>query len=130
MDRSIVNMMNLPDELILLIWNKLDQIDVLYSFSNVNRRFNKLIRDQTYTRSIELIKTNCEEEKNCSLSDEILDRLCLDILPQIHSIVEQLILESFSMERILHAGDYPRLCKLTLINLTQELAIRIFAGKE
>ncbi|CAF4682915.1 unnamed protein product, partial [Rotaria sp. Silwood2] len=89
--------------------------------------FNKLIRDKTYTRSIELLKTNCEED-NCSLSDQILDRLCLDILPQIHKTVEQLILESHSIERILFAGNYPRLCKLTLINLTQELAMPIFAN--
>ncbi|CAF4282123.1 unnamed protein product [Rotaria sp. Silwood2] len=109
MNRSIVNIMNLPDEIILIIWNKLNKIDALYSFLNVNRRFDKLIRDKIYTCSIELIKTNFEEEDNCSLSDQILDRFCLDILPQIHYIVEQLILESFSMERILYAGDYPRL---------------------
>ncbi|CAF4402623.1 unnamed protein product [Rotaria sp. Silwood2] len=124
MNRSIVNIMNLPGEINLIIWNKLNKIDALYSFLNVNRRFDKLIRDKIYTCSIELIKTNFEEEDNCSLSDQILDRFCLDILPQIHYIVEQLILESFSMERILYAGDYPRLCKLTLINLTQEVAMR------
>ncbi len=84
MNRSIVNIMNLPDEIILIIWNKLNKIDALYSFLNVNRRFDKLIRDKIYTRSIELIKTNCEEkEDNCSLSDQILDRFCLEILPQI-----------------------------------------------
>ncbi|CAF4373421.1 unnamed protein product [Rotaria sp. Silwood2] len=109
MNRSIVNIMNLPGEINLIIWNKLNKIDALYSFLNVNRRFDKLIRDKIYTCSIELIKTNFEEEDNCSLSDQILDRFCLDILPQIHYIVEQLILESFSMERILYAGDYPRL---------------------
>jgi len=123
----MVNITNLPDEIILLIWNKLNKIDVLYSFLNVNRRFDKLVRDKIYTRSIELLKTNYEED-NCSLSDQILDKFCLNILPQIHHTVEQLILESISMERILYAGVYPRLCKLTLVNLTQELAMRVFAG--
>ncbi|CAF4499091.1 unnamed protein product [Rotaria sp. Silwood2] len=124
----MVNIMNLLDEIILIIWNKLNKIDVLYSFLNVSKRFDKLIRDKIYTHSIELIKTNCEEKDNCSLSDQILDRFCLDTLPQINSIVEELILESRSMERIFYAGDYTRLCKLTLINLTQELARRVFAG--
>lgn len=128
MNRSIVNIMDLPDEIILIIWNKLNKIDALYSFLNVNRRFDKLIRDKIYTRSIELIKINCDEEDNCSLSDKILDRFCLNILPQIHYSVEQLIVESYSMERILYAGAYPRLCKLGLINLTQELARRILTG--
>jgi hypothetical protein len=125
-----ISIMNLPDEIILIIWNKLHKIDALYSFLNVNTRFDKLICDKIYTRSIELIKTNCEEENNCFLSDEILDRFYLDILPQIHYLVEQLTLESFSMERILYAGVYPRLCKLTFINLTQELAMRVLTGRE
>ncbi|CAF2992592.1 unnamed protein product [Rotaria socialis] len=100
MNRSIVNIMNLPDEIILIIWNKLNKTDALYSFLNVNRRFDNLIRDKIYTRSIELIKPNCQEEQNCSLSDQILDRFCLDILPQIHYMSEQLIVESFLMERV------------------------------
>ncbi len=91
---------NLPDEIILIIWNKLNEIDVLYSFLNVIKRFDKLIRDKIYIHSIELIKTSCEEKDNCSLSDQILDRFCLDILPQIHYIVEKLILASLSMKRI------------------------------
>lgn len=128
----MANIMSLPDEIIFIIWNKLNKIDVLYSFLNVNKRFDKLVHDKIYTRSIKLLKTNCEEEEedNCSLSDQILDRFCLSILPRIHYIVEELILESHSIERILYTGSYPRLCKLTLINLTQELAIRIFAGIE
>ncbi|CAF4943822.1 unnamed protein product, partial [Rotaria socialis] len=121
--------MNLPDEILIIIWNKLSKIDVLYSFLNVNRRFDKLVRDKIYTRSIELIKNNCEDEDNCSLSDQILDRFCFDLLPQIHNIIEQFILESFSMERILYAGNYPQLCQLTLVNFAQELAIRVLADE-
>ncbi|CAF3325819.1 unnamed protein product [Rotaria socialis] len=60
MNSSIVNIMNLPDEILIIIWNKLSKIDVLYSFLNVNRRFDKLVRDKIYTRSIELIKNNCQ----------------------------------------------------------------------
>ena len=130
MTHSKVNILNLPDEIILIIWNKLNKIDVLYSFLNANRRFNKLARDKIYTRSIELIRTNCEEEDNCSLSDQVLDRFCSDILPKIHHNVEHLILEAHSMERILYTSGYSRLYQLTLINLTQELAMQVFAGKQ
>jgi hypothetical protein len=122
------NITHLPDEIILITWNKLNKIDVLYSFLNVNRRFDKLVRDKIYTRSIELLKTNYEEEENCSLSDQILDQFCLNILPQIHHSIEELILELHSVERILYSGDYLRLCKLTLVNLKEELAMRLFLG--
>lgn len=126
----MVNIMDLPDEILIIIWNKLSNIDVLYSFLNVNRRFDKLVRDKMYTRSIELIKNNCEDEDNCSLSDQILDRFCFDLLPQIHNIIERFVLESFSMEKILYAADYPQLRQLTLVNFTQELAIRVLAGRK
>ncbi len=36
------NIADLPDEKILIIFNKLNKTDLLYSFSNVNRRFDKL----------------------------------------------------------------------------------------
>lgn len=128
MNCSMYNITNLPDEIILLIWSKLNKIDVLYSFLNVNRRFDKLVRNKIYTRSVELLKTNCEEEENCSLSDQILDQFCLNILPKIHHSIEELILESHSIERILYSGDYLRLYKLTIVNLTEELAMRLFLG--
>ena len=80
-----------------------------------------------YTRSIELIKPN-SKDGNCSLTDPILDRFCLPILPRIHELVECLTLESISMERILSAGDYPHLRKLTLVKVEQEFALRHFTG--
>ncbi|CAM4809784.1 unnamed protein product [Rotaria magnacalcarata] len=43
MNRSTVSLMDLPDEILFTIWNKLNKLDVLYSFVDVNRRFNKLI---------------------------------------------------------------------------------------
>ncbi|CAF4395188.1 unnamed protein product [Rotaria magnacalcarata] len=75
MNRSTVSLMDLPDEILFTIWNKLNKLDVLYSFVDVNRRFNKL---------------------------------------------------PLSMERILRAGKYPCLWKLTILKLDELSAPRFF----
>jgi hypothetical protein len=120
---------DLPDELLIMIWNKLKNLDVLYSFMGVNKRFDKLVRDMNYTRSIQLF----DEDSNhnyCSLSDTLLDRLCFSLLPQIDENIECLTLEPFSMERILCAGQYPHLHKLTLVNFGHQSTRHYFTGKK
>ncbi|CAF1128894.1 unnamed protein product [Adineta steineri] len=106
---------DLPDELLIMIWNKLNNLDVFYSFIGVNKRFDKLIRDINYTRSIQLIDKD-SNHKYCSLSDPLLNKLCSYFLPQIHENIECLTLEPYSMERILCAAQYPHLYKLILVN--------------
>lgn len=128
MNQPTVSMMDLPDEILLIIWNKLNKIDILYSFIGVNKRFDKLVRDVVYTRSIELIKTNSTDDDH-SLPELILNQFCLSILPQIHHYIECLTLEPFSMKRILNSGNYPKLSKLTLLNFEQEFAWDYFTGK-
>ncbi len=61
--------MELPDEIILTIWNKLD---VPYSFVGVNKRFDQLVRDFIYTRSVEFINNDSKND-NCSLSNIFID---------------------------------------------------------
>lgn len=124
MNHSFIGINDLPDEIILMIWNKLNNIDVLYSFVGVNQRLNKLVRDPIYTRSIQLIKAN----KYCSLPDSTIDRYCLDILPEIHQYIECLILEPSSIERILLSSDYPRLYKLTFTKIHEDFVLRHFTG--
>lgn len=123
-NHSFININDLPDEIILIIWNKLDNIDVLYSFVGVNQRLNRLVRDPIYTRSIQLAKTN----KYCVLPDSMIDRYCLDILPGIHQYIECLILEPSSMEHILLSSDYPHLHKLTFTKINKDFVLRHFTG--
>ncbi|CAF1324847.1 unnamed protein product [Rotaria magnacalcarata] len=118
--------MDRPDEMILAIWNKLDNIEVLYLFVGVNKRFDKLVRDSTYTCSIQLATTNSKTNKYCSLPDSILDRYCSDILPRLNHHIECLILESISMERILLSGDYSCLQKLTFTKISEDNRTKTF----
>ena len=103
MSGSVIGILDLPNEIICTIWDKLNQIDILYSMVGVNKRFDRIVRDPIYTRSIQLAETNV-----CSpLPDSVLNRYCLDVLPRIAQCIECLTLEPSSMERILLSGDYP-----------------------
>jgi hypothetical protein len=121
--------MDLPDEMIIKIWNNLNNIDVLFSFIGVNKRFDKLVRDPLYTRSIQLTEKNSKTNKYYSLPDSTINRYCLDILPQIHQYIECLILEPFWMERILLSCHYSRLRKLILTKIDRDFVFRHFNGK-
>ena len=129
MYHSAISIMDLPDEMIMKIWNKLSKIDVIYSFVGVNRRFDKLVRDASYTRSIQLIKGN-STGNSCALSNRTIDRYCLNILPKIHHLIKCFTIEPFYMKRILLSGDYPHLYnKLTLPRIRQDFALEYFTDK-
>jgi hypothetical protein len=63
------------------------------------------------------------------LSNPLLDRFCLQILPSIPDRIKWLYLEPLSMERIL-ATNYPNLIiGLALFNIRAEKTIHHFSGK-
>ncbi len=129
MNHSVVSIMDLPDEMIIKIWNNLNNIDIISSFVGVNKRFDKLVRDPFYTRSIQLTEKNSKTNKYYSLPDSIIDRYCLNVLPQIHQCIECLILEPSSMERILLSCHYSRLRKLIFTKINGDFIFRHFNGK-
>ncbi|CAF4160796.1 unnamed protein product, partial [Rotaria sordida] len=111
MEHSIVQLMDLPNELIMIILNKLDNSEVLYSLMDVNTRLNQIVHDPTFTTKITLTKS---DNLTTVLPDIMLDRFCLQILPKICRSIKWLNLESSSMERILLAADYPNLRQLDI----------------
>ncbi len=80
MHRSTVNILDLSDEMLLGILNKLSSADVLYSLIDVNQQLDKLAQDVTFTRSIDLVTITSNEHNN-SRNKSILDRFRSDILP-------------------------------------------------
>jgi hypothetical protein len=40
-----LSILDLPDEMLLTIFNKLNMVDVLYSLVDVNERFDRLVLD-------------------------------------------------------------------------------------
>ncbi|CAF1195968.1 unnamed protein product [Rotaria sordida] len=125
MNYSTVNILDLSDEMVLTILNKLNNIDVLYSFIGVNRKLDRLARDITFIQSIDLVTISSNEHDD-SRKKSILDRFCFDIIPRIQDNIECLTLDPLSTDRVLSIGSYSKLHKLTLVNFQLEMASRIF----
>jgi hypothetical protein len=120
MNQSDVQLLDLPDEILLMILKKLSNIDVLYSLLDINNnRLDFLAQEEQFTNTLNLV-----------LSDQmIFNRFSIDILPRIHQNVTDLTLESPSMRCILPAGNYPNLTHLKLYKFDQNTALEYFQSK-
>jgi hypothetical protein len=129
MNNSTVEFLDLPDEMLIEILNKLSSVNVLYSLLGVNKRLDRLARDTIFTHFLDLtIKVSNYER--CSMSTVMLDRFCLLILPEIHENIKCLLLEPLSIERILINCEYPKLDKLILNSIEPELFLNYLSGKK
>ncbi|CAF3815115.1 unnamed protein product [Rotaria sp. Silwood1] len=123
MSRSNVNLLDLPDAILLIILKKLNNIDVLYSLIDVNNEhLNSLAQEKIFSDTLNFVSI----DNVSAIDQEKLDRFCKDILPKIHENIKCFILEPISMECILLAADYRNLTELKLINFTQEVALNYF----
>ncbi|CAM2730175.1 unnamed protein product, partial [Rotaria socialis] len=114
MNQLNAGLLDLPNEILFIILKKLDNMYVLYSLLNVgNQRLDMIVQEKTFTKTLNFVVTTSFDDI-LSISDSILDRFCINILPKINLNVKSLILESGSMERILLAADYPNLVELKL----------------
>jgi hypothetical protein len=130
MHQSNIALLDLPNEILLIILKKLNNMDVLYSLLGVdNQRLDVLVREQAFTKSLNFILTTITDDV-LSIADSVLDRFCINILPKIDYNVKSLTLESGSMERILRAADYPNLTELKLYNVNDHIVSNHFMGKK
>lgn len=111
-------LMDLPDEIIMLICGKLNNVDVLYSLLDVNARLDRILHDGMFTKKIALAQTFSSKKE---IDEKLLDRFCLEILPKIHHQIQQLSVDSLTMERIFLAVDYPNLHQLDIFMINNEL---------
>lgn len=126
---SSIELTDLPNELLLMILNKLNNTQILYSLMGVHRRLDQIVCNSIFTRYLVLWNMSFAK-KVSSLNKTMLDRFCLEILPLIHDRIKWLDLESSSMERILLAGRYPNLYGLGLVNIGEAIIERLFIGKK
>jgi hypothetical protein len=121
MNRSNVHLLDLPDEILLIILKKLNNVDVLYSLLDINDgRLNILAQENTFTNILKFVSID-----NMSL----IDRFCIDILPRIHHNVKCFIFNAYCMERILLVTDYPNLTELIIFYFDQRIALNHFTSK-
>jgi hypothetical protein len=127
MNRTDGHLLDLPNEMLFIILNKLNNMNVLYSLIGIGtERLELLAREKTFTNTLNFIST--DNDDICSMNNSTLNRFCTDILPRIQYNVECLIFQSTTMERILLVGDYPNLTKLQLFEFNQDVVSRYFTG--
>ncbi len=129
MDHSCVQLTDLPDELLMMVFKKLNNMQVLHSLMGINMRLNKIIFDPIFTSRLTLLRVSCNSAI-CPLTTTTLDRFCFQILPKIHHNVKWINVEPLSMERVLLAANYSNLYGLGIHNIGKEAAQRLFVGKK
>ena len=120
-----INIVDLSDEILLLIFKMINNVELLYSLMNINQRLDKVICDTSLTHSLDLTKILVNDENNSSIND-ILNRFSTHILPRIHYNIVTLAVQGSMYHKIFRSTNYPNLRKLTLDNVELDMASQIF----
>ncbi|CAF2739142.1 unnamed protein product [Rotaria sp. Silwood2] len=129
MKYSCVGFNDLPDEVLMIIFKNLNNLEVLYCLQGVNQRLNKLVQDSTFTSRLTFVKWCSDNFIDVLRCGMMLNRFCSQILPEIHDKIKWLDLESLSMKNILRAAVYPNLYGLGLYNIDEESARCLFTDE-
>ncbi|CAF3804906.1 unnamed protein product [Rotaria socialis] len=128
MKRSFVQLMDLSDEILLIIFEELNNVEMLNYLMGINTRLDKILRHPMFTSHLTLMRSSSNKLFH-PLADIMVDRFCSQILPQIHHNIEWLNLELLSVGRVLHASDYPNLYGLGLYQINYDATLRLFSDK-
>ena len=126
-----LNILDLPNEILFIIFNKLNMVDVLYSLVDITQRFNQLLFDPFYIRNLNMTSMRLKSfyDRIYSIDNQVLDRICKNILPKIYHQINELTVEQYSMERVLHNINYPQLYSLTLVDFPDEVLFNYLISK-
>jgi len=128
MNQVNVEFVDLPNEILIIILKKLDNVDVLYSLYGINKRLNSKTEDNAFTNTLKLVSTSSIDNV-CSIHDRMLNRFYASILPKIDHNIKTLVLEPSSMENILLAANYPNLSEIKIFNFNKSIVSCYFTGK-
>lgn len=128
--KSTLNLLDLPNEILLIIFNKLDMVDVLYSLVDVSTRLNQLILHPLYIRQLDVTSENMKSmfDRTFVVNNEVLDRICENILARIHHEVGRLSVEPHGLDRLLQTVNYPSLYSLSLIDFSVQTLLKCLTG--
>ena len=128
MEHSYIQLDDLPNDILFLIFKELVNVEVLYYLTDISDRLNRIVHDPMLTSHLSLMKYSSKVSIH-PLSEPMLDRFCSKILPEIYEKIQWLNIELSSMEHILLARSYPNLTGFGLYNIDIEKALSIFLGK-
>jgi len=127
-----VHLLDLSDEILMIIFKKLEKFEILYSLMDINMRLDQIVCDSSIiTTQITFMKQASLLKLTSPLPEIVLDRLCSQILPKIHDKIKWLKLETSSMERILlAANNYSNLRQLDIFIMdTEKTDMHLFTSK-
>ncbi|CAF3173654.1 unnamed protein product [Rotaria sp. Silwood2] len=128
MNQVGIQLFDLPNEILLIILKKLDNVDVLYSLFCINKRLNFLTENYQFTNSLKLVSISSPDNVS-SFADRVLDRFCKQILPKIDHNIKSLVLEPLSMGKILFAANYPNFSELKIFNFNKSIVSCYFTDE-
>ncbi len=86
MEYCCIGMNDLPDEILLDIFKNLNNLEVLYSLTGVNKRLNKIVHDPNFTSCSTLFQ-RVLDEFIYPLPDPILDRFYLKFIIKSNGLI-------------------------------------------
>jgi hypothetical protein len=128
--RNSLNLLDLPNEVLLIIVKQLNMVDVLYSLVDVTERLDQLVLNRIYTRILDMTCVRMEllPDRVYSTDSHVCERICKNVLSRINHQVNELIVDQPSIKRVLHTTDYPQLHSLSLIDLDERSFLDFLKG--
>jgi hypothetical protein len=131
-NRNSLNLLDLPNEILLIIIKQLNMVDVLYSLVDITERLDQLVLNPMYTRILDMtcMKMKLYPNRIYSTDDHVRERICKNVLPRTNHQVEELIIDQPSIKRVLHTTDFPQLHSLLLIDLDETSFFDFLKGNQ
>jgi hypothetical protein len=124
-----MNLLDLPDEMLLSIFSQCTAVDAFSTFIGLHPRLDRIVCDPMLVRHLNVTVKTWQGEI-VSISDQVTDRVCDTILPRINDRITKLTLEPHTMERVLCSSiDYPNLSSLSLVNFPRKTITQHLTGK-
>ncbi|CAM4848223.1 unnamed protein product [Rotaria magnacalcarata] len=123
-----IHLLDPPNEMFRIIFNKLNATDMLYSLVNVNQRFDRVVLDPLNVQYLDFV-TKPFNIRNLSIHAQILQKVRENILPRIKDKVKKLTVDPISMKFILGIVRYSQLYSLSLIDYKPKILLQYFSSR-
>ena len=110
-----MNIINLPDEMLLTIFERMNMVDVFYSLMDVNLRFHRLVLDHLCVSEMNLTNSTLLDDTS-PIASQLVNRMCEEILTRSHRKIIKLIVQPMTMKCVLLPVNYSQLRSLVLLN--------------
>jgi hypothetical protein len=122
-------MSDLPNEILFIIINKLNIGDIVYSLLDLDERFAQFVYDPIYIQNLDItdMTMNSYYKRSFSVHEQVLSRICENLLPKIRNQIKKLVIEQQSIERIL-TFNYSQLYSLSFVNFNEDRLLQYLTG--